>query len=152
MDIAALQNKKRELENRLSEMEEIKRDLEAIERVSRILNGTQTSNLTKSEANEKPVSDEKAARTASIGYGDVLETLETAVKKFSASFTSTQVHDHLVAVGHDLNRSSIAGALRKLCDKGVITMVEEGRGRRPSKYVNAQQTFDTVTRQRIGIE
>jgi hypothetical protein len=53
---------------------------------------------------------------------------------FSSTLVSAKVKEHF---DPDINRSSVSGALDRLAELGVLKVVQEGIGRRPTSYRKA---------------
>jgi len=124
-----------ELEKKLaSDQAELAANMEAIRRVKKLLASSNTNNdsqytgSTTGTPTEKPQADRLPLGNVDQAVKDIVASLDLDV------FSSKHIEEKLVAQGKKMNRSSISAAIGRMRDKGLIAVVSQGQGRRPTQY------------------
>jgi len=82
------------------------------------------------------VSDPAAEPATSHPRQNLMPLVRDAVATVDGPFTQTDLQEQLAAKNPSasIRRSSLASALRRLVDEGVLEIVERGVGKKPSIY------------------
>jgi hypothetical protein len=107
-----------------------RRDLEALERVWQLAGGGEAPTLSA----DAPADQSGAAR---FDHGQVERLVRVTVQKFGDEFTVHQVREYIRRQRPEfagVPRASISSALRRLAASGRLIVVEQGVGKRPSRY------------------
>lgn len=134
----------KKLEAKLAaDQDEISKNLEAIRRVKNLLGGiaSNASPLESVETNEETANPASPAISEDGGrssLGAVDDAVKWAVAELvDTVFDSSDIQNTLEAAGKHCNRSSVSAAMGRLRDKGILTVVEQGQGRRATRYKTA---------------
>ena len=108
------------------------------ERLKRAIREEHEEKLKAIEIVWKMAGNTRGSGTAKRGpKGEVLKVVKRAIETITSEFT----HHHVLETAKQadprmlgLNRASVASALRRLAADGVLAIVQQGKGKRPSLY------------------
>jgi hypothetical protein len=103
--------------------DDAKRKIDALDMVWQMVQGASNGHSARSDA--------------PIKRGTIDNLIRRVIPLIEGTFTPRTVMALLQQQPHtgvDLNRSSVSSALKRLADENVITLVEGGKGKRPSIY------------------